>query len=119
MASETERLVIREETAGRTADIPPTFLERWGVVFLAFTGGWILLVELILMAYYLWKLPALPSLTGLSPEQLRDALAVHTQVVHDWRDDVTAIFDVLVTKTALPIVTLLLGYLFGRTKSGG
>jgi hypothetical protein len=30
------------------------------------------------------------------------------------RDSLTYIFDLLVTKTAMPLVTLLLGYLFGR-----
>jgi hypothetical protein len=29
----------------------------------------------------------------------------------------TYIFDLLITKTALPLVTLLLGYLFGKGKS--
>jgi hypothetical protein len=77
MEREKDRLVISAEAAGPTADIPPTFLERWGVVFLAWTGGWVLLFGLALLAFYLWKLPAAPDTIGLSADRLRDALALH------------------------------------------
>jgi len=53
-------------------------------------------------------------LTGLSTDQVKDALNIHKQALDQWRDSLTFIFDLLVTKTALPIVTLLLGYLFGK-----
>ncbi len=102
----------------KTGDItivPPTFLEKWGVVLVACTGGWILLVASVLLAYFLWKAPTLP-LASQSPEQLKDAANSYRVISEQWRDSLTYIFDLLVTKTTLPIVTLLLGYLFGRSK---
>lgn len=119
MPMDLERVAISEDLAGLTSDVPPTFLERWGVVFLAIAGGWILFVGLVLLAYFLWKLPALPNTVGLAPDQVQSALATHKQIGDQWRDQLTAIFDLLVTKTVLPIVTLLLGYLFGKAKSNG
>jgi hypothetical protein len=111
-------VVLTGNEAGETSDIPPTFLERWGVLFLAWAGGWILLVGLALLAYYLCTVPRVPVIeSSATPDQVRDILAAHRQVVEEWRDSVGAIFDLLVTKTVLPIVTLLLGYLFGKTKT--
>jgi hypothetical protein len=43
----------------------------------------------------------------------------HKQVSDQWSELLTRIFDLLVTKTVLPIFTLLLGYLFGKAKSTG
>jgi hypothetical protein len=98
---------------------PASFLERWGVVFLAFAGAWILAVGTALLIYFFWKQPALPSMTGQTPDQVTQALSVHKQLSDQWSESLMSMFDLLVTKTVLPIVTLLLGYLFGKAKSGG
>ena len=103
---------------GEVKVLPPTFLERWGVVFLACGGGWILLVGTSLFLFYLWKQPPSANLSGLQGEALRDALAMHKEALDQWRDSLTFIFDLLVTRTVLPIVTLLLGYLFGKARPG-
>lgn len=103
--------------AGKISIAPPTFLERWGVVFVACAGSWILLVGTGVLVYYLALQPGFPATAGLTAEQARDVLALHTQVADQWRASVGYVFDLLVTKTTLPIVTLLLGYLFGKKSS--
>ena len=96
--------------------IPPTFLERWGVILLTCAGAWVLAVGTTILVYYVRNAPALPDLAHLSPDQVQQALNVHKQVQDQWRDSLTSIFDLLVTRTVLPIITLLLGYLFGKEK---
>jgi uncharacterized membrane protein YraQ (UPF0718 family) len=113
-----EDVDISTTQVGEIAIAPPTFLERWGVVFLAFAGAWILAVGTALLIYFFWKQPAFPSMIGQSPDQVTQALNIHKQVSDQWSESLTSIFDLLVTKTVLPVVTLLLGYLFGKAKSG-
>jgi hypothetical protein len=103
----SQEVAIPFTGVGHASVVPPTFLERWGVTFVACAGIWILI-------YFLRHLPAQPSFAGLSADQIRDTLSVHRQLVDQWRDSLAFIFDLLVTNTALLIVNLLLGYLFGR-----
>jgi uncharacterized membrane protein YraQ (UPF0718 family) len=112
-----EDVDISATQIGEITITPPTFLERWGVVFLAFAGAWILLVGTALLIYFFFKQPAFPSIAGQTPEQVTQALNIHKQISEQWSESLTQIFDLLVTKTVLPIVTLLLGYLFGKAKS--
>ena len=112
-----QRVSVSEQEAGSIDIVPPTFLEWWGVVFVSCAGGWIPLVGSGLLIHFLRNQPAIPSFAGLTAEQAKDALSVHKQLFDQWRDSLTYIFDLLVTKTALPLVTLLLGYLFGKGKS--
>jgi hypothetical protein len=114
-----ENIDISAREIGNITIAPPTFLERWGVVFLAVAGAWILLVGTLMLIYFFWKLPAFPSVTGLTPDQATQALNIHKQLSDQWSASLAGLFDLLVTKTVLPIVTLLLGYLFGKAKSGG
>ena len=93
---------------------PPSFLERWGVIFLACFAFWIIVVGTIILTYYLTHQPSAPSLAGLTADQVREALANQKLLQDQWRDSLNYIFDLLITKTALPLVTLLLGYLFGK-----
>lgn len=112
-----QTVTVSSADVGSVEIAPPTFLERWGVVFLACFGGWIIVTGTILLVYFLWKQPPSPNLTGLNAEGLRDAISAHKQILDQWRDSLNYIFDLLITKTALPLVTLLLGYLFGKGKS--
>ncbi len=96
---------------------PPSFLERWGVIFLACFAFWIIVVGTIILTYYLGHQPVSPSLNGLTADQVRDALNNYKLLDEQWRDSLNYIFDLLITKTALPLVTLLLGYLFGKGRS--
>ncbi len=110
----TEQVVVQPAAAGNLSIAPPTFLERWGVVFVACIGGWTLLVGSGILICFFFYQPQFPNLAGLTPDQVKDAIGVHKQLVDQWRDSLSSIFDLLVTKTTLPIVTLLLGYLFGK-----
>ena len=101
---------------GTAENLQATFLQRWGVIFVACAGVWILLVGSGVLIYFLRTQPTPPGLAGLTTEQAKDALSLYKQFSDQWRDSLTYIFDLLVTKTALPVVTLLLGYLFGKTE---
>jgi uncharacterized membrane protein YraQ (UPF0718 family) len=116
-AQRPEDVDISATQVGEITITPPTFLERWGVVFLAVAGGWILLVGSALLLYFFFKQPAFPSMAGQTADQVTQALNIHKQISEQWSESLTGIFDLLVTKTVLPIVTLLLGYLFGKAKS--
>lgn len=110
----TAREVVEPPPVGSASK--PSFLDLWGVIFLACAGGWILLVGSAMLIYYFRTQPALPTVSGLNPDQIRNVLNVHQELLAQWRDSLTSIFDLLVTKTVLPIVTLLLGYLFGKAR---
>lgn len=97
---------------------PPTFLERWGVVFVSVGGVWMLVVCLVMLGYFLAHLsmaPAQPA--GMPASDYKAVLDAHKLATDQFRDSVTFVFDLMVTKTVLPILTLLLGYLFGSKKS--
>lgn len=96
---------------------PPTFLEKWGVVFVAVGGVWMLCVCIAMLWYYLThlSLPPAPA-TGMKPEEYQAMLGVHKTAVDQFRDSVNFVFDLMVTKTVLPLLTLLLGYLFGSKR---
>ena len=111
-----DTVTVSSANVGTFQTVPPSFLERWGVVFLAWIGGWILLTGSVICAYYLWKQPPSPSLASLTPDQAQAILSTHKLLVDQWRDSLNYVFNLLITNTALPIVTLLLGYLFGRGK---
>lgn len=113
-----EQVVVSPDSVGTVTLSPPTFLERWGVYFLAIAGIWILSIGTLVLVFYFWKAPPFPNPAGLTPEQFRDALAVHASLEEQWRASLTSIFDLLVTKTMLPLCTLLLGYLFGKGRPG-
>ena len=42
---------------------------------------------------------------------------IHKSLVDQYRDTISFVFDLVVTKTILPLITLLLGYLFGKTRN--
>lgn len=111
---QVQSVVVSPSTAGQISIIPPTFLERWGVAFVATAGSWMLLVGSGLLIYYFSRQPGFPITAGLTPDQIRDVLASQKQASDQLHDSIGYVFYLLVTKTALPLVTLLLGYLFGK-----
>jgi len=117
MPPQVEEIKLTTADAGKARLHPSTFLEQWGSEFLAVAGVWVLLVCSAILVYFLCHLPAPPNLAGLTAEQAKDALSVYKQLVDQWRDSLVSIFDLLVTKTSLPIVTLLIGYLFAKKTS--
>ncbi len=109
---------IELDRAGSVTSIQPTsFLERWGTIFVAGGLVWMLLVATGLLVYYLTHLPPEPVVTGLNPNDIRSSLETHKEIYDQYRQSLTDIFDLIVTRTVLPIITLLLGYLFGKTPS--
>jgi hypothetical protein len=92
-------------------------LDRWGTSFVWWAGAWVLVVGTVLLGYFLWKQPAIPSTANLTADQIKEALATHQTLSDEFERSLTSIFDLLVTKTALPVVTLMLGYLFGKRQS--
>ncbi|HEY0795134.1 MAG TPA: hypothetical protein VGD64_05065 [Acidisarcina sp.] len=69
-----------------------------------------------MLFYYLHHIPALPSQTG-SAQDYKSTLELHKTATDQFRETFTFVFDLMVTKTVLPLVTLLLGYLFGSKMS--
>ena len=102
---------------GNLTITPPTFLEKWGVVFVAVGGVWMLGVCIAMLWYYLTHLSLPPDQAStLKPEDYKAILDLHKTASDQFRDSVNFAFDLMVTKTVLPILTLLLGYLFGSKK---
>jgi hypothetical protein len=95
---------------------PPTFLEKWGVVFVSVAGGWVLAVCAWMLWYFVHHLSP-PQATGVSVADYKASLDLYKTASDQVRDSLTSVFDLMVTKTILPLVTLLLGYLFGSKKS--
>lgn len=116
-AESAEQVVVSPSSVGTVTLAPPTFLEKWGISFLAVAGLWILMTGTLILVIYLIKVPAFPNPANMNADQFRDAMAVHTAVEEQWRTSLTSIFDLLVTKTVLPLCTLLLGYLFGKGRN--
>lgn len=103
---------------GELTIAPPTFLEKWGVLFVSAGGVWMLAVCIVMLWYYLAHLSLPPAQTStMAPEQYKTILDLHKTAIDQFRDSLSFVFDLMVTKTVLPLLTLLLGYLFGSKKS--
>lgn len=97
---------------------PPSFLEKWGVVFVSVGGIWMLGVCIAMLWYYLAHLTPPPAqAAGATAAQYKEILDGHKLAVDQFRDALNFAFDLMVTKTILPLLTLLLGYLFGSKKA--
>jgi hypothetical protein len=110
--------VSGKEGIGGASVAPPTFLEKWGVVFVSVAGVWILVVCACMLTYYLNHLSVPPPQTaGMAPSDYKAVLDLHKAAGDQFRDSLSFAFDLMVTKTILPMLTLLLGYLFGSKKN--
>ena len=88
---------------GNLTITPPTFLEKWGVVFVAVGGLWMLGVCVAMLSYYLSHLPLPPAETStLKPEDYKSILDLHKTASDQFRDSLNFAFDLMVTKTILP-----------------
>jgi hypothetical protein len=71
-------------------------------------------VCIALLWFYLAHLSLPPTQTAnITPEDYKAILEVHKTATDQFRDSLNFVFDLMVTKTILPLLTLLLGYLFG------
>ena len=113
--SETSPVTLNEANDGQVSLQPTSFLERWGTIFVASGLLWMLLVTSGVLIYFIVHLPVMPSTAGMNATDTHAALELHKEIYDQYRQSLTDVFDLLVTRTVLPIVTLLLGYLFGKT----
>jgi len=104
--------------AGGIGDLtitPPTFLEKWGVIFVAVAGVWILAICAWMLWYYFQHAGVPPTQsTSQTADAYKALLDLYKAADSAFRDSLSFVFDLTVTKTILPLVTLLLGYLFGK-----
>jgi hypothetical protein len=78
---------------------PPTFLERWGVVFVAVGGVWMLGVCVAMLWYYLAHLSFPPALAStVKPEDYKAILDLHKTATDQFRDALNFAFDLMVTR---------------------
>ena len=71
-----------------------------------------------MLVYYLRHLAAPPlQPVGMKTDEYKTSLDLHKTASDQFRDSVNFAFDLMVTKTVLPLLTLLLGYLFGSKKN--
>ncbi len=114
-ASAGKVIEVSKYAVGDASKLQPlSALQQWGVYFVVVVGGWILVVGLGVLAYAFHSHPQMPNIAGMGDAQAKDVLNNYKQLTDYWRDSLVIVFDLLVTKTTLPIVTLLLGYLFGK-----
>jgi hypothetical protein len=100
---------------GNLTIAPPTFLEKWGVIFVSVGGIWMLAVCVAMLWYYLSHLAVLSAVVSASNHGDYKTFLDNYKIATDQlRDSITYAFDLMITKTVLPLVTLLLGYLFGK-----
>ena len=71
--------------------------------------GYLSVVTLILLADYVFNAPDIPKLADLDAA----ALARFEQLSQISQDRTTKLFDLLVLKGFLPVLTAVLGYIFG------
>jgi hypothetical protein len=117
VARQVNTVEIPVSEAGSTQSVPPTFLEGLGGQILVWSGLWVLITSTALIILFIVKLPAMPGYVNLPPEEFKTELANYKQLCEVFLNPIKDIFDITVTKTVIPIVTLLLGYLFGKGKS--
>jgi len=90
----------------------------WAVAFVSVGGLWMLGVALP-CSVIIWRtFHCPPAVTSASkPEEFKAILELHKTATDQFRDSLNFAFDLMVTKTILPLITLLPGYLFGSKKS--
>jgi hypothetical protein len=98
-----------------TAKMAP--VDRWGTRFVWCAGAWVLVVGSVLLGYFLFNHPSVPNAANQTPDQLKETLQTYRILDDEFQKSLASVFDLLVTKTALPVVTLMLGYLFGKRQN--
>lgn len=79
--------------------MPPTFLEKWGVVFISVAGVRILGVCACMLRYYMSHLSVPPPLaSGMKAEDYKTNLDLHKTAGDQFRDSLSFAFDLMVTK---------------------
>lgn len=117
-----EKETISSETVLATAGgtkVKPTFVQVAGLWLAGGVGGIIALVTAAVMILMFVHYPSMPA-----ADVLKDAVAAKTQV--DQYKELSQIavkngqdlFQTIVTQALLPVLTAILGYIFGRSGKG-
>jgi hypothetical protein len=95
----------------------PTTIDWWAFVSLCFIGV-VVLIMCVYGAYDLFfKLePGLPRIRGDTLADVQASVNRHKLIEEELRAPYWSFFDLIVSRTLLPLVTLLMGYLFGKAK---
>ncbi len=82
------------------------------------TFGFITIVTVLLLVFWLWESPATPALlrNGVAP-QARKTIENYKQLTSTITDNTTKLFDLVVVRAILPVFTAIVGYIFGRSQS--
>ena len=94
-----------------------TEIEKWAFVLLCVTLGFVLLFCGFGLCDLFWKVePALPAISGNNINEVQAAVNAHRLIAEEMRAPLAQAYDLLITRTLLPIATLLLGFLFGKSR---
>jgi hypothetical protein len=105
--------ILREGGASQPVK-PHSFVELTGAKLALAVGGLGAAVTLVLVAYWVWTAPVISlDLKEGDPEKLRQVLDLQKQVAEVHLEGVVRIFDSIVVKCLLPLLTTILGYIFG------
>jgi hypothetical protein len=112
---ELDELVARQQqiAANRRG---PDITER--PTFVQWAGFWLLwavlgLIALLLAGLLIYLAVATPDLTAFGSPATPDSVALHARTSEVVFQRVTTLLDQVVIKTLVPVLTLLLGYVFG------
>ena len=105
--------ILAQEGASKPVK-PYTFLQLIGVQLAAGVGGLVAVVTLVLLGYWVWTTPSLSVGTiPTDPEKLKQIIEFHKQLRELHLEPVLKLFDDIVLKCLLPLLTSILGYIFG------
>ncbi len=76
---------------------------------------YIAVVTIVILFNYLWHTPSLPAVSGLEPGVLES----YDQLSNTARDQAVKLFDTFVHKSMIPVLTAILGYIFGMRGADG
>ncbi len=95
----------------------PTVVEWWAFWLLLVIGVSVLGISLYGAYDHFVNIgPRLPPLDGRSLPEVQESVNRHKLIAEEARAPFLAMFDLIVSRTLLPLVTLLMGYLFGKAK---
>jgi hypothetical protein len=113
-------VISEEREIGPVTSVRPLEpLQRAALWVALGVGVMILLVGAPLAIAWVTGGPPAPKLEGLTPEVAKAVIEQYRALVQIHDEAARARFDEIVLKALLPILTLVLGYVFGSQRNGG
>jgi hypothetical protein len=105
--------ILAQEGASKPVR-PSTFLQLIGVQLAIGVGGLVAIVTLVLLVYWVFTAPPV-SVATIPPdaEKLKQIIDFHKQLREIHLEPVLKLFDNIVLKCLFPLLTSILGYIFG------